>query len=940
MRSGVVIRSLFLLTALAAPAVFQGSLFAQAPTVLTVPGVPGNPSSHHTSWTGNPVTLKGSMTSPFVGTHSFTYDWDPGDGGSHCSGSVSDPFTIECAHTYTGSAPALFTAVLTVTDTTSSVVSGSGGNCPPSITQGTCYYTELDAPPPNLPIEVNNAIDKGLWALHKNMRRTTSSGVDFGDWNWCDGRTTDGCQAGATTAPTALDCVAFENASFLQTTTPANPYNDDVRRCINKLFNQLTTLPLPATVTNTYGTFNPDQNGNNIAIQNTDGNQPYQLGSVIDALVATGTPSQVIPTGTTLANAGVTHPGGGAYTYRDAVLDLVDFYSYCQGTADVGDGFGGISGYSGGWRYSCQAESDNSTNQWAAIGMIPASRVTGWAATIPPLVLQNNRHSLHGTFGQNSTLNGEFGYTTPSPAWGPFATTPSGLVQLAMQGLGRGKQLPTGESAWDSAETFMRDNFDNNPSLGAGSAPKPYIYGLLSFTKSMLLHSNDGVGVGTAAVVTPIEKLHSSDNPSLPDIDWYAAQSPAYGGSDTSDGVARYLINIQSPDGSWFGHSFASQHYYLETAMAITMLRHTVFKPVPTACAHVTPSPVANGGTVTLNGSCSSPGNFPIVTWKWDISGTAGTNFNPPALTCVSGPACVKATFAVHNPGSTYPYNYPVRLRIWDSDSPQVTEDVILNVVIGSPPVAPTANAGGPYNFCPAKNIAGAFIYAPFKLDGSHSTNPDQGTTDGSLGAPPSTITAYDWDFSCGSSFNDAHGSQPDVTTAFTQPGVIGTGFNVCLRVTNNDNLAFPTAGLPSGLTSTGSAQVNVNATTDPNCTHCVATQQAVVKTPTPGVPGNIQLYWTDTNSVAFPIDHYNVYRSTVANFSTFVQLAGAASTPHINPIAVPGTLGAQVSFTDNTIAPGTTYYYRVAPATASDQETCASPLTLPVSVGACPRCR
>src|SRR4051794_35360170 len=87
---------------------FQGSALAQAPVVYTVPFQASNPTVPHTSWSGNPVILKGTMTSTFPG-HTFTYLWTAGDGGT-CAGTVTNVFDVECAHTYTGTPGTLFHA--------------------------------------------------------------------------------------------------------------------------------------------------------------------------------------------------------------------------------------------------------------------------------------------------------------------------------------------------------------------------------------------------------------------------------------------------------------------------------------------------------------------------------------------------------------------------------------------------------------------------------------------------------------------------------------------------------------------------------------------------------------------------------------------------------------------------------------------------------------
>jgi len=368
------------------------------------------------------------------------------------------------------------------------------------------------------------------------------------------------------------------------------------------------------------------------------------------------------------------------------------------------------------------------------------------------------------------------------------------------------------------------------------------------------------------------------------------------------------------------------------------MLNKTVFNPVPVACFTANPTHVASGGPVKLDGRCSLEQNpaYQLVSWQWDVSGTgAGFTIGPGNALCLT-PSCSEIIYHFTLPvGQSLPYSYPVRLRVTDNVTPTpLTADVTGNVIIANPPNPPNANAGGPYNFCPNQTPAGKAIYAPFMLDGSTSTNPDQGHTDGTPGAPPSTITSYLWDYACAGTFTSASGVQVDATAAFDVPAYFGTNFNVCLQVTNNDNLAYPTAGLTAGLSSVASAQVAIHKATDETCTHCVGTLGGVAKAPTPSAPGNIQLYWTDTNtSPAFPIDHYNVYRSTSASFNPFTEIAGSASSPFVPAVSVSHPAGGTLYFLDANVVGGTTYYYRIAPATVNNTETCQGNLTLTVAL-------
>ncbi len=850
-----------------------GQVMAQAPIVKTVPAVPLNPLIAHDTWNGNPITLKGTVNSPCTGC---TWTWDPGDGSAAFTGTVTDPYAIETVRTYTGTIGQVFTATLTVKNAANQ--SGSA-----------VFYVKLNPPPPNLTIEVNHAIDEGLWYLHKTMDRSTcADGVNIcGNWQGCRGYAS-ACYNGGYYAQTPANLNAFEVIGFLESGAASNPYTETVQRALNGTFYQLATRAVSAQ-TNPKGTFTPDGNGNSVGIGVNQANDMYQGGFFMDALAATGTPGATAKTGP----AGIV-----GQTYGSILQDMVDYYAYCQYD---------YTPNAGGWRYSCNQGPDNSICQWAAIGIIPALQKFG--NKIPKPVLDANAQNWL-VFSQNSAT-GYFGYTDSSPLWGPYAVTPSGMVQLAMDGIGRGKDQ------WDKAETYMRNNF-GDPTGNSYTSVKNYFYGLFSFTKAMLLHDSigptcDAAGWCTGGTPQPIQLLKSSTAGVNP-IDWYSAEKIK---GDPTDGVARWLVSQQNASGYWWGHNSAtSATYPFETAWAVVMLNRTVFQAVPVACANAVPNPVANGAPIQLDGSCAfdqDPAHS-ITNWDWDVSGTAGTNFT------LHG---VKVNTSLSTP-QPLPFNYPVRLRV--TNNAGMMADTVFHVVINVPPTPPSANAGGPYNFCP--NPA----YVPWYLDGSHSTNADDGKKDpGCVACPVSAIVAYDWDYICGTQYNSSHVVQPRVDINSNFMSLQGQSFNVCLRVTNNDNLAFPSAGLTQGLSSISSAQVYVHNDTDINCTHCIPTLKALVKASTPGVPGNIQLYWTDTNDALFPIHHYNVYRSESADFSNFKQIAGANSNPYKAP-PLAKTWGAKDAFIDTGVVKGTTYFYRVSPATLNDTETCQSNVTLQVT--------
>jgi hypothetical protein len=564
----------------------------------------------------------------------------------------------------------------------------------------------------------------------------------------------------------------------------------------------------------------------------------------MDAIVAAGTPTRVTTTGQAPSGA---NPGILGRTYGDIVKEMSDYINYCQ--------YDGASGALalGGWRYSCNQFPDNSANQWVAIGMIPAERHLGYGT--PNAVKTANVDWL--TYSHNATT-GVFGYTDQNPAWGPYAVTPSGMVQMVWNGIGRGNAM------WDRAETFMRNNFSNTG--GAANAPKDYYYGLFSFTKSMLLHDPDGDGIDN-----PISMLQSSTAGVNP-IDWYGAQfDPSLpAGVNNTDGVARTLVGDQNPAGYWTAHNFGGEQYPFETAWAIIMLNRTLFSAgAPVAVISATPNPAVAGQMVLLDGGGSfhQDPTKTIDSWEWDLD-------NDGAFDDATGPIAMVSFPSV---GS-----YPVKLRVTDDATPEASAETTLTILVTIPPVAPTANAGGPYNFCTNRT--------PWFLDGTGSNNPDDGQSEPMQ--PADFITSYLWDLDGDGQFDDATGATPNVSASFA----VGSRL-IQLQVTDNSALSYPSSGM-GNLSDVDSAQVVVRAGTDPACA-CVSDLSARPK------QTKAELRWT-ANAGA---DHYNVYRGTV-NGGPYLKIGETTGGFFLD--AGPLTVGS-------------TYFYVVREAQANGTETCQS---------------
>jgi hypothetical protein len=792
------------------------ALLAVQPVVKTVPWVATNPLIPHDTWTGKPVTLKG--TSSVFGP-TITYTWDFGDGSPVATGTVPDintAYDVEAVHTYTGVPGTVFTARLTVRDTST----GESAN--------KTYLVDIQAQ--SLSIEVNRAIDEGLWYLHKTMRRTNESGIDYGDWGSGIYYADSGYVSNW-----ASNLNAFFVNGHQETGDPNNPYTDTVKRGMRRIFSRIATFPV-ASQTNGIGTFTPDGNANGYGIY-PDSASMYEGGMIMDAIVATGTPNAITTTG---AAAGGGNPGVLGRTYKDIIQDMVDGYAYCQ--LDYAP--------AGAWGYGCNTNyQDNSVSQWAAIGLIAAHRVWGIAISAPMIQWSD----AWVTFDQGA--DGSFGYNGPNSfAWGPYATTPSGLVQMAMIGKGRG------DPRWDQAETYLRNSFGN--SGDPTSSIRAYYYGMLSFVKSMLLHDSNGDGIAE-----PITLLQSS-TAGVPPVDWYAAEVSK---GAPLDGVARTVVDGQNAAGYWYGHNYSGTQFSFETGFAVLMLSRTLFtQGNPVAVPTATPNPAVGNQTVTFNGGGSfhqDPARK-IVKWEWDLdnNGTFET----------AGVSVTKSFPLVGN--------YVATLRVTDDSATPLTATATVTVIVSTPPLAPTANAGGPYNFCPATQ--------PWRLDGSKSVNPDDGQHE--LNKPGDFIKAYGWEINGDATFNDATGVQPDATAQLT---ALGVGSHLIqLKVTDNTSISFPSSGLPD-LTSTASAQVFVRSAGDPQCS-CVANLLARAK------PGKADLTWTFRPGAY----KYNVYRGTASG----------------GPYSKIGTVARGV-YADSGLTNGTTYYYVVREIGLDLTELCQS---------------
>jgi len=389
---------------------------ADGPLVITAPWqFTGGIEVPHDTWSGEEVILKAVVKS---GTAPISYVWDFGDGTSSTPATVTDSYNLSAKHTYTAAEGTPITARITVTDADGR----SSSDLYPIIIRAK-----------TLSVEVNKAVDDGLWYVHTMQNRSN------GSWQ------SSGYTTGYYSSPTASAIHSMEINGHLEVGDFSNdPYVEDVWKGMQYV---LTTLNTVAIGDQAYG--DPDANGNGFGIQVNSGSPIYEGGQVMMALVASGTP-------TLKASAG----GSGIIgrSYREIVEDMAEMYFWGQGDD--------VSGYgAGGWRYGWQGQADNSASQWAALGF-EAAEEQGWIK-VPQWV--RDRNIVWLAYSRSGDGNG-YGYTGPG---NDVATTPSGLAQVAFD------KIPTTDARWKQVENFLA-SYWNNWYNGSGN-----YYALYALAKAM-----------------------------------------------------------------------------------------------------------------------------------------------------------------------------------------------------------------------------------------------------------------------------------------------------------------------------------------------------------------------------------------------------------------------------------------------------------------------
>ena len=595
------------------------------PSVVCVPASALNPIVPHDTWSGLEITLKCTAHDP-DGDHTLnTYEWDYGDGSPLTTGTVTDPYAIESRHTYVGSLGDLFVATLTVTDEDGET--------------GRDHYLVEIKDSADLEVQVNVAIDEGLWRLHKDQVRGslpdgTSTGYWPYDWN--------------SVAATGASTEAFEIHGSLPGGDPdKDPYVETVQRGLNYLLSQLFWEPVGQDPTDCpFG--DPDVNGNGFGLA-SNGHVVYESGIALMALASSRCPDCIAATGI---------PEVAGRSYLDIAQDMVDWFSYCQT-----DPIRGV--YEGGWRYGCNSgDSDNSVAQWPVIGMESAEVNFGSSGLIVPQFVKDEL-SLWIDYIQNDVdgdwEDGGSGYTDP---WGWVNIAKTGGLLAEMKFVGD----TTSSARVQAAVDFIDRNWD----MDWEHFPANNYYAFYSVMKGFRL-----LGIET---ISPLNDPLG--------LDWYG---------DPGRGYAQRIVDDQDPYGAWHDGYWSS--HPLQSAWAILTLKKTVVQPGPVADAgpDVPSHPPVIEITFDGTGSYHRDPDRSIVQYVWDFG-----DGSPPvegAIVTHAFPAVYNPDGTIDWDATTN--DFVVTLTVIDDSEPALSDSDTATVHITAPPWPPVADADGPYTVFP-----------------------------------------------------------------------------------------------------------------------------------------------------------------------------------------------------------------------------------------------
>ena len=258
----------------------------------------------------------------------------------------------------------------------------------------------------------SSALDDAFWQMHTTQVQTRDSGAPIVGY-WAYGNYHVGATAPAT--------LAYEVNGFEGRTAEEGLYRDTVSRALAYLLSRCETTPIEPQPAG-----DPDSNGNGVGITISGSDRAmYELPLVAMALVGSNDPDAVATTGPDDVRG---------RTYRDIVIDMLDFIAFAQADGDGPN--------RGGWQYAANGGADMSVTQWPVLAMMSAEEV--WGLEVPDWVRTELRDGF--LVSSRDESSGGFAY---SAGGGPaLPMTAAGLVGLGFVGVADDDERVTGAIDW------------------------------------------------------------------------------------------------------------------------------------------------------------------------------------------------------------------------------------------------------------------------------------------------------------------------------------------------------------------------------------------------------------------------------------------------------------------------------------------------------------
>jgi hypothetical protein len=332
------------------------------------------------------------------------------------------------------------------------------------------------------------------------------------------------CGSGYCAADTAAALLAFTEQKYKPGGWGAADYATHVNNALAFIFKDASTIAVP---NNRGDGNNPNISGSGIGYIWGGGESTYVTGLVLPALARATAGINGITPATVIGGTG--NPAMDGRTYGQVIQDTVATFANGQTRVDNA----AWPGARGGWRYTPgDGQSDGSTAQWPAIGMLFAQAVPG--ITVPNFVKTELKFWMD--YIQNA--NGGVGYDSPTNLVNE-SKTGGLLVQTAFTGYAGSVSGPGDHSDRAGAIAFLDARWDGTAnSTWDGNFGHPYA--MWSIYKG--LESTIGLTGSQISNFFYDPAARVKDDPADA-WNWW-------------EDYSQYLVQTQNPDGSWDGYSY------------------------------------------------------------------------------------------------------------------------------------------------------------------------------------------------------------------------------------------------------------------------------------------------------------------------------------------------------------------------------------------------